>query len=220
MACAGAVGRIIAAAHERDLSRRPRNRALRSCSLPSSSRYFAKATQWQHLRADALAGLTVAIVALPLSMAIAIASGASPAQGLVRGDRRRLHRLGARRQPLSDRRAGRRFHRARRGDGAGARPRRLAARDDDVGLDPCRDRLLEARHVHQVHPVSRDGRLHGRHRRDHSGEPAQGSARARARGARARRAAREAAGALPRICRRSTARRSRCRSRRSPSSSA
>ena len=35
-----------------------------------------------HLRADALAGLAVAIVALPLSMAIAIASGASPAQGL------------------------------------------------------------------------------------------------------------------------------------------
>ena len=34
------------------------------------------------LRADALAGLTVAIVALPLSMAIAIASGAAPAQGL------------------------------------------------------------------------------------------------------------------------------------------
>ncbi|MFC3570783.1 SulP family inorganic anion transporter [Paracoccus simplex] len=34
------------------------------------------------LRADALAGLTVAIVALPLSMAIAIAAGASPAQGL------------------------------------------------------------------------------------------------------------------------------------------
>lgn len=35
-----------------------------------------------NLRADALAGLTVAIVALPLSMAIAIASGVSPAQGL------------------------------------------------------------------------------------------------------------------------------------------
>src|ERR1044071_7820668 len=35
-----------------------------------------------HLRADALAGLTVAVVALPLSMAIAIASGAAPAQGL------------------------------------------------------------------------------------------------------------------------------------------
>ena len=35
-----------------------------------------------HFRADAIAGLTVAIVALPLSMAIAIASGATPAQGL------------------------------------------------------------------------------------------------------------------------------------------
>ncbi|MCB1845186.1 MAG: C4-dicarboxylic acid transporter DauA, partial [Halioglobus sp.] len=34
------------------------------------------------LRADAVAGLTVAIVALPLSMAIAAASGATPAQGL------------------------------------------------------------------------------------------------------------------------------------------
>lgn len=37
---------------------------------------------WRHLRLDAMAGLTVAVVALPLSMAIAIASGASPAQGL------------------------------------------------------------------------------------------------------------------------------------------
>jgi SulP family sulfate permease len=36
-----------------------------------------------NLRADAIAGLTVAIVALPLSMAIAIASGATPAQGLL-----------------------------------------------------------------------------------------------------------------------------------------
>jgi SulP family sulfate permease len=34
------------------------------------------------LRADIVAGLTVAIVALPLSMAIAIASGATPARGL------------------------------------------------------------------------------------------------------------------------------------------
>ena len=34
------------------------------------------------LRADALSGLTVAIVALPLSMAIAIASGVPPEQGL------------------------------------------------------------------------------------------------------------------------------------------
>lgn len=37
----------------------------------------------QTLKADALAGLTVAIVALPLAMALAIASGASPDKGLV-----------------------------------------------------------------------------------------------------------------------------------------
>jgi len=36
----------------------------------------------RNLRADAIAGLTVAIVALPLSMAIAIASGVSPDRGL------------------------------------------------------------------------------------------------------------------------------------------
>lgn len=35
------------------------------------------------LRADALAGLTVAVVALPLAMALAIASGASPDKGLI-----------------------------------------------------------------------------------------------------------------------------------------
>src|SRR5215470_2489632 len=36
----------------------------------------------QALRADIMAGLTVAIVALPLSMAIAIASGVTPDRGL------------------------------------------------------------------------------------------------------------------------------------------
>jgi len=43
---------------------------------------FREGYRLSHLKADAIAGLTVAIVALPLSMAIAIASGASPAQGL------------------------------------------------------------------------------------------------------------------------------------------
>src|SRR6478672_7229632 len=37
---------------------------------------------FRDFRADAIAGLTVAIVALPLSMAIAIASGVSPGRGL------------------------------------------------------------------------------------------------------------------------------------------
>lgn len=38
---------------------------------------------WPLLRADALAGVTVALVAIPLSLAIAIASGADPSTGLV-----------------------------------------------------------------------------------------------------------------------------------------
>jgi SulP family sulfate permease len=37
---------------------------------------------WRELRADTVAGITVAIVALPLSMAIAIASGTTPDRGL------------------------------------------------------------------------------------------------------------------------------------------
>lgn len=38
--------------------------------------------RWDDLRADAVAGLTVAIVALPLAMALAIASGTTPEKGL------------------------------------------------------------------------------------------------------------------------------------------
>lgn len=38
--------------------------------------------RWSDLRADAVAGLTVAIVALPLAMALAIASGTTPEKGL------------------------------------------------------------------------------------------------------------------------------------------
>ena len=37
------------------------------------------------LRADLFAGITVAMVALPLSIAIAIASGADPGKGLITG---------------------------------------------------------------------------------------------------------------------------------------
>jgi SulP family sulfate permease len=44
---------------------------------------FREGYRWPDLRADALAGLTVAIVALPLAMALGIASGASPREGLV-----------------------------------------------------------------------------------------------------------------------------------------
>ncbi len=44
---------------------------------------FRETYRGRDLRADAIAGLTVAIVALPLAMALGIASGASPREGLV-----------------------------------------------------------------------------------------------------------------------------------------
>jgi len=43
---------------------------------------FREGYGWRDLRADAVSGLTVAVVALPLSMATAIASGVSPERGL------------------------------------------------------------------------------------------------------------------------------------------
>jgi len=43
---------------------------------------FMEGYGWATLRADTFAGLTVAVVALPLSMAIAVASGVSPERGL------------------------------------------------------------------------------------------------------------------------------------------
>lgn len=50
--------------------------------LPKIVSVFREGYGAKDLRADALAGLTVAIVALPLSMAIAIASGVGPERGL------------------------------------------------------------------------------------------------------------------------------------------
>ena len=51
--------------------------------LPKLVTVFNEGYGRAELRADALAGLTVAIVALPLSMAIAIASGVGPERGLI-----------------------------------------------------------------------------------------------------------------------------------------
>ncbi|MFN7011509.1 MAG: SulP family inorganic anion transporter [Allorhizobium sp.] len=50
--------------------------------VPKSIAVFREGYSLERLRADAVAGLTVAIVALPLSMAIAIASGVTPDRGL------------------------------------------------------------------------------------------------------------------------------------------
>nr|WP_298104995.1 SulP family inorganic anion transporter [uncultured Shinella sp.] len=50
--------------------------------MPKLASVFAEGYGAARLRSDALSGLTVAIVALPLSMAIAIASGVTPDRGL------------------------------------------------------------------------------------------------------------------------------------------
>jgi SulP family sulfate permease len=57
--------------------------ALGEAFTPKLVTIFREGYRVADLRADALAGLTVAIVALPLAMALGIASGASPREGLV-----------------------------------------------------------------------------------------------------------------------------------------
>ena len=56
--------------------------ALRASFTPKLIIAMRERYSFEALRADVLAGLTVAVVALPLSMAIAIASGVSPERGL------------------------------------------------------------------------------------------------------------------------------------------
>jgi SulP family sulfate permease len=50
--------------------------------LPKLMTTFRDGYSADHLRSDLVAGLTVSIVALPLSMAIAVASGLTPERGL------------------------------------------------------------------------------------------------------------------------------------------
>ena len=138
------------------------------------------------LRADLLAGLTVAIVALPLSMAIAIASGVTPERGLytaiVGGFL--VSALGGSRFQI--------------GGPAGAFIVLVAATVAAHGLDGL---LLAtmlsgvllmlagragARDLHQVHPLSGHRRLHRRDRHHHLREPDRAAPRADARRDRSR----------------------------------
>jgi SulP family sulfate permease len=119
----------------------------------------------RELKADVIAGLTVAIVALPLSMAIAIASGLTPDRGLyaaiVGGFF--VSALGGSRFQI--------------GGPAGAFIVLVAATVDQHGVDaaerahPARRGPAEAGHLHQVHSLSGDRRVHVRHRRHHLREP-------------------------------------------------
>ena len=56
--------------------------SLREEFMPMAADLLRGGYRWRDLQADAIVGLTVAIVALPLSMAIAIASGVGPERGL------------------------------------------------------------------------------------------------------------------------------------------
>ena len=60
----------------------PDGSATQHLYRPKLATTFKEGYGLVHLRKDMLAGLTVAIVALPLSMAIAVASGVPPARGL------------------------------------------------------------------------------------------------------------------------------------------
>ncbi|KAF1685914.1 sodium-independent anion transporter [Pseudoxanthomonas broegbernensis] len=59
-----------------------RTRRYLSQFIPKLATALHEGYGWRELRADTVAGLTVAIVALPLAMALAIASGTTPEKGL------------------------------------------------------------------------------------------------------------------------------------------
>lgn len=68
--------------HDFPDSHRSANRILASVH-PKLYTVLREGYSARHLGQDAIAGLTVAIVALPLAMALAIASGTTPDKGLV-----------------------------------------------------------------------------------------------------------------------------------------
>ena len=76
-------------------------------------------------RRDATSALTVAVVALPLSMAIAVASGVGPERGLYTAIIGGFLSFGARWKPVSDWRPGRRIHSPRCVNRRGVRNRGL-----------------------------------------------------------------------------------------------
>jgi SulP family sulfate permease len=56
--------------------------SARQAYVPKLVTVLQRGYKWNDLRHDAVAGFTVAVIALPLSMALAIASGTSPQKGL------------------------------------------------------------------------------------------------------------------------------------------
>ena len=161
-------------------------RPLPNCISPKLVTVLREGYGVADFRADVISGLTVAIVALPLSMAIAIASGVTPDRGLYTAV------IGGFIVSLL---GGSRFQ---IGGPAGAFIVLVALTVERHGVDgvilatadgrrvPDRRGPAAARHLHQVHSLSGDGGIHRRHRRHHLREPAQGSARHHACRARSR----------------------------------
>ena len=127
---------------------------------------------------DLGAGLVVGVVALPLAIAFAIASGVTPEKGLYTAIIAGFLISAPRRLAGADRRTHRRLRGHRRRDRAAARHRRAHHRDAHGRPHPHRARPGPPRRRHQVHPVSRRHRLHRRDRGDHLLGPGQGPARA------------------------------------------
>ena len=161
---------------------RPKDPGFVALFTPKLITAFREGYRLGDLRADLVAGLTVAIVALPLSMAIAIASGVSPAQGPHHCHHRRSRHFGTGWQPVSDRRSRRGLHRAGGGDCRAARCRGADPGHVPVGPHPAGNRVCAARHLHQIHPLSGHRRVHRRHRGHHLRQPDQGAVGPDARG--------------------------------------
>ncbi len=129
------------------------------------------------LRQDLPAAITVAIVALPLSMAIAIASGVGPERGLfaaiVGGFL--ISALGGSRFQIGG--PGRRVHRAGGRHGREAWRGRHADRHRHGGPLHGARRLAAHRHLGAADPASGGGGFYRRHRVDHLREPAAGPVR-------------------------------------------
>jgi hypothetical protein len=128
-------------------------------------------------RADTISGLTVAIVALPLSMAIAIASGVTPDRGLYAAVVGGFICVAARRQSLSRSVGLQELSSCWWRWPSSATASTACCSHHDGGRDPDCGRPAAARHLHQVHSLSGHGWIHGRHRRHHLRKPAQGFVR-------------------------------------------
>jgi sulfate permease, SulP family len=132
---------------------------------------FREGYGWRDVRADAVSGLTVAVVALPLSMAIAIASGVSPERGLYTAIAGGLiiSLIGGSRFQIGGP-AG-----AFIGLVAGIVERHgydgLALATVVAGLILISYRTAAPRHLHQIHSFSGHRGVHRRHCRNHRGEP-------------------------------------------------